>query len=133
MKKNDKIIKKIYDKAEKLYNNVVEYVKSNGGFIDCQDGVFSRADTIYGFNCYGGTSGDEVEEQYVYALKLTDDGLFACLVPCFKSYREKFTREDFENAFNDNEDYYWNYIGRDTDSVLFVETIMNIAEFIEEY
>ena len=126
-------ITKIYDIAEEIYNDVLEYVKSKGGFVDCQDGVFGGADTIYGYNCYGGNNADEVAEEYVYALKATDDGLFACLVPCMKSYREKFTRDDFEETFKDDSNYYWNYIGRDSDSVLFVETIMNIADFIKEY
>lgn len=125
----------IYDLAEKLCEDVVKYVKSKGGFVDCQDGVIGSGDTIYAFNCYGGSSGNEVEEQFVYAVRVDDeDELYACLVPCSRTFREEWTREDYDKSFEGiDHDTHWHWINRNTDSVLFVQTIMNIAEFIEEY
>lgn len=132
---NKDLINKIYDSADELLNSVIAYVKSQGGFIDCQSGVMGEGDIIYAYDCYGGISGADIEEKYVYAVRLDeDDDLYACIVPCTRTYKERWTREDYDRTFNDFEnDYHWCLVNRNSEALLFVDTIINIAECIEEY
>lgn len=104
-----------------LVEDVKEFVKANGGIIDTQD---EGCDTLYSYVVDWGN--DEVVECKVLGVKVVDDTLL--ILPAYGS-AYFWGNVDIANV----EDSEWYVVGDCGDSILTSQTILSIAECIEEY
>lgn len=115
---------------EPMYEAVCKFVKENQGekgYIDCQPYQENAGDIIYTYEFmdFSGT----YEERMVYGVRMvnTEEGedLEICYEPYMRTYRTVYQDTDFKEA--EWESVKW------SDAVLYIPTIFNIAECIEEY
>lgn len=105
----------------KLVEDVKEFVKANGGIIDTQN---EKCDTLYSYVV--DWTNDEVVECKVLGVKVVDDTLL--VLPAYGSIY--FWGEvDIANVVDDE----WYVLGECGDSILTAQTILSIAECIDEY
>lgn len=113
-----------------MYEAVCKFVKENQGekgYIDCQPYQENAGDIIYTYEFmdFSGT----YEERMVYGVRMvnTEEGedLEICYEPYMRTYRTVYQDTDFKEA--EWESVKW------SDAVLYIPTIFNIAECIEEY
>ena len=118
MKNLDKAVKAI----ENLTEEVKDFVVKNGGFINTTN-VEGECDDIYGYliDWYA----DEVEEVKVIAIKVEEDTLSVAT-----STKNMVTIIDGKEDLEDDE---WYPMGTGGDSILQAQTILSIAESIEQY
>ena len=118
-----------------MYNAVCKYVKKHQGekgYIDVQPYQENAGDTIYTyvFEDFSGTN----EEQIVYGVRWNEEvkDLEICFEPYMRTYKLVYGEDNFLGKCDEevaNADWYsvkWS-------DVLYVPTIFNLAEFIEEY
>ena len=113
----------IYNEIDNLVNLVKAFVVENGGFINTQN-INHENDQIYAYIVDWGA--DNVDEYKVIALREKDNMLELAISPTTLNYDEGLTLEDFRE-----EDWY--VIGSCGDSVLTAQTILSIADSIEQY
>lgn len=118
----EKTLKNVLGGINQLVNEVTKFVKTNGGFIDTSNSK-GDCDYIYGYIVDWGA--DEVSEEVVYAVKVEDDKLF--IATCNKEW---MTIAESADCVPDEE---WYVVGTCGDSVLTAQTILSIAESIEQY
>lgn len=109
---------------EDVGKDVVAFVKKHNGFIDTQN-FNGECDNIYAYVINWVT--DEVEEKGVYAIRVNDADELELAV---------FDKNIRFNALlneNDFEDIEWCVCDMSGDSVLFSQTIISIADSIEQY
>lgn len=104
-----------------LVDKVRDFVKENGGFISTYN---DKWDTIYGYEIDWNT--DEVNEIRILAVRVKDDVLQVAGT-FYKNDKYDQVTEDY---FTDDE---WYPIGTNGDIVLTAQTILSIAESIEQY
>ena len=104
-----------------LVEDVKEFVKANGGIIDTQD---KKCDTLYSYVI--NWVEDEIVECKVLGVKVVDDTLF--ILPAYGSFYF-WGDVDIANV----EDDEWYVIGDCGDSILTAQTILSIAECIDQY
>lgn len=104
-----------------LVEDVKEFVKANGGIINTQN---EECDTLYSYVVDWDI--DEVVECKVLGVKVVDDTLL--VLPAYGS-AYLWGDVDITNV----EDSEWYVIGSCGDSVLTAQTILSIAECIDEY
>lgn len=121
MKLNEKS-NAIHWMIDTLVDDIREFVRKAGGFIDTQNADGER-DGIYGINY--DYCDEDVHEVRISALRVTEDGSLEVL-PCDKNSRERLTREQME-ATDD-----WHVLIGD-DTLYKAETALAIAEYLEEY
>ena len=105
-----------------LVEDVKEFVKDNGGFISTHD---LTCDTMYAYVI--DWNMDNVDEERVIAIRVIDDVL-EIATTFFKNevYEVALTETDFT-------DEDWMVVGSCGDSVLTAQTILSIAESIDQY
>lgn len=105
-----------------LVEDVKEFVKANGGFISTHD---MSCDGIYAYVV--DWDMNDVNEKRVIAIRVVNNVL-EIATTLFKNdvYDTALTENDFEN-----ED--WMIVGSCGDSVLTTQTILSIAESIDQY
>jgi hypothetical protein len=115
--------KQVIAKAiETLVADVKNFVVLNGGFIATTNG---ELDTIYAYVV--DWDYDDVSEQRVLAVRVKDNELQVAVTP----YKTDVYNEPLdEDYFNDNE---WYSVGTCGDSILTAQTILSIADSIEQY
>lgn len=123
-----------------LYEEVVAYVKEHQGekgYIDCQPYQENFGDIIYTYEFmdFSGT----YEERLVYGVRVvnTEDGedLEICFEPFMRTYRLVYDEKAFKGEYEGEEadaNAEW-YSVRWSDNVLYIPTLFNLAECIEEY
>ena len=104
-----------------LVEDVKEFVKANGGIIDTQN---EKCDTLYSYVVDWGN--DEVVECKVLGVRVVDDELF--ILPAYGSLYF-YGVEDITKVEMDE----WYSVGYCGDSILTAQTILSIAECIDEY
>ena len=104
-----------------LVNKVRDFVKENGGFISTTN---DELDTIYGYEVDWNT--DDVNEIRILAVRVKDDVLQVAGT-FYKNDRYDQITEDY---FTDDE---WYSVGDCGDSILTAQTILSIAESIDQY
>lgn len=104
-----------------VVEDVKEFVKDNGGIINTQD---EHNDTLYSYVVDWGY--DEVVECKVLGVKVVDDTLL--ILPAYGS-AYLWGDVDITNV----EDSEWYVIGDCGDSILTAQTILSIAECIDQY
>jgi hypothetical protein len=119
MFKQKQIIAKAIDT---LVADVKNFVALNGGFIATAN---DELDTIYGYKIDWDT--DDVSEIRILAVRVKDNSLQVA-VAIYKNdvYDEPIT----EDYFTDDE---WYDVGEYGDSILTAQTILSIADSIEQY
>lgn len=105
-----------------LIVDVKIFVELNGGFINTSNSK-GDCDYIYGYIVDWGA--DEVNEEVIYAIKVEDNELF--IATCNKKW---ITIAESADCVPDDE---WYVVGTCGDSVLTAQTILSIAESIEQY
>lgn len=122
MKKNLKVA---VNAVNALVEDVKTFVKANGGFINTmnEDGSY---DNIYAYVI--DWDNDDVNEEYVLAVRVKDDTLE--IIPTSYKLRYSYDEEITEDTFVDDD---WYPVGTGGDSVLLAQTILSIAESIEQY
>jgi hypothetical protein len=98
------------DAIDNLVNDVKVFVNDNGGFLNTSN---PECDTMYAYVIDWDI--DDVYETKIFAIRVADNNL-EILVPN-----------------NVNGDFNWYVIGSCGDSVLTAQTILSIAESIEQY
>lgn len=110
------------DAISTLVIDVKEFVKGHGGFISTH---YSDCDTIYAYvvdwEC------DNVSEQRVLAVRVKDNELQILATP-YKN--DEYDEPLIEDDYNEND---WHYVGTCGDTILTAQTILSIAESIEQY
>lgn len=108
-----------------LVEDVKTFVKANGGFIKTsnEDGA---CDNIYGYVV--DWNNDVVNEECVLAVRVQDDTLE--IIPTSHKLCYSYGEEITEDTFVDDD---WYPVGTGGDSVLLAQTILSIAESIEQY
>lgn len=106
-----------------LNDKVISFVKENGGFINTQNNDGGK-DNIYGYVINWGN--DDVDEYRVIAVRVVNDVLEIAISPNSINYTEGMTEDDFTE-----ED--WCVCTCDSSEVLFAQTILSIAESLEQY
>lgn len=101
---------------------VKNFVKDNGGFIATTD---EKCDKIYAYKI--DWEYDDVSEQRVIAVRVIDDELMVVMTPYKNDIYDEPITEDY---FNDNE---WYCVGSCGDLVFTAQTILSIAESIDQY
>lgn len=111
-----------YTAIDAVVEDVKEFVKANGGFISTHD--FS-GDTIYAYVV--DWDMDDVNEKRVIAIRVVNDELE--IATAF------FKNDVYDTALteNDIDDEDWMVVGTCGDSVLMTQTILSIAESIDQY
>ena len=104
-----------------LVEDVKEFVKANGGIIDTQN---EKCDTLYSYVVDWGN--DEVVECKVLGVKVVDDTLL--VLPAYGSI---YFWGDVDIAKVEDDEWY--VLGECGDSILTAQTILSIAECIDEY
>ena len=107
---------------ENLTNEVKDFVVKNDGFINTSNAL-GNCDQIYGYII--DWDADAVEEQKVVALKVEDDILYIATSP-----KSIVVIVDSKADFEDDE---WYALGTGGDCVLQAQTILSIADSIEQY
>ena len=105
-----------------VVKDVKKFVKDNGGFISTHD---LYCDTMYAYVIDWNT--DNVVEERIIAIRVID-GVLEIATTFFKNdvYEVALT----ENDFSDED---WMVVGSFGDSVLTAQTILSIAECIDQY
>jgi hypothetical protein len=119
MFKQKQVIAKAIDT---LVADVKNFVALNGGFIATTNGEF---DTIYAYVI--DWDYDDVSEQRVIAVRVKDNELQVIATPYKTDVYDEPLTEDY---FTDDE---WYYVGTCGDNVLTAQTILSIADSIEQY
>lgn len=115
-------LKNAYGVINLLVVKVRDFVKENGGFIATAN---DELDTIYGYKIDWNT--DDVSEIRIIAVRVKDDTLqVAGTIYKNDVYDEPIT----EDYFTDDE---WYDVGDGGDSILTSQTILSIAESIDQY
>jgi hypothetical protein len=104
-----------------LVEDVKEFVKANGGIINTQN---EECDTLYSYVVDWGI--DEVVECKVLGVKVVDDTLLV-----LPAYGSAYLWGDVD--ITKVEDDEWYVVGSCGDSILTAQTILSIAECIDEY
>lgn len=104
-----------------LVEDVKEFVKANGGIINTQN---EECDTLYSYVIDWDI--DEVVECKVLGVKVVDDTLLV-----LPAYGSVYLCGDVDII--NVEDSEWYVVGSCGDSVLTAQTILSIAECIDEY
>jgi hypothetical protein len=105
-----------------LVNKVRDFVKENGGFISTTN---SQWDTMYAYIVDWNL--DIVTEERIIAVRVKDDLLEIIATP----YKNDVYEEDMREEDCCEEDWYT--IGACGDSVLTAQTIISMAESIDQY
>lgn len=115
-------LNKTYDLIQSLLNEVKELVKKNGGFINTTN-LNKKNDQMYAYvySCEYGL----LEEVKVIAVKVENNTLY--IATCVKT----FNMELYSIDELDEEDWY--PVDMASLDVLFIQTILSIAESIEQY
>ena len=116
-----------------LYEEVCTYVKEHQGekgYIDCQPYQEEPGDIIYTFE-YNEFSGWG-EERMVYGVRVEDGELQICFEPYMRTYKLVYGEDNFLGKC-DEEDANADWYSVKWSDVLYVPTIFNLAENIEEY
>ena len=105
-----------------LVDKVRDFVKENGGFISTTN---DELDTIYGYVVDWDT--DEVSEIRILAVRVNNNVL-QVVGTIYKTdrYDEPFTKDYFDED-------EWYSVGDCGDSILTAQTILSIAESIDQY
>ena len=121
---------------DSLYEEVATYVKEHQGekgYIDCQPYQEEPGDVIYTFEFtdFSGT----FEERMVYGVRWNEEerDLEICFEPFMRSYHLIYDDDVFQGKCEDEDANAEWYSVRWSDAVLYIPTIFNIAENIEEY
>lgn len=123
---------------DEMYEDVCKYVRENQGekgYIDCQPYQEEPGDIIY---TYEWTDFSGIfEERMVYGVRVIDYGegedLEICFEPYMRTYRTIYDNDVFQGKCEDPDANAQWYSVRWSDSVLYIPTIFNLAENIEEY
>ncbi len=105
-----------------LVNKVRDFVNENGGFISTTN---SQWDTMYAYIVDWDL--DIVTEERIIAVRVKDDLLQIIATPYKNDVYDEDMRE--ENCYEED----WHTIGTCGDSVLTAQTILSIAESIDQY
>lgn len=109
---------------EDISKDIVAFVKEHNGFIDTQN-YNGDCDNIYAYIIDWVT--DEVEEKGVFGIKVNDKNELELAIFDKKlKHNVMLDKEDFEDA-------EWYICGLTGDRVLFSQTIISIADSIEQY
>jgi hypothetical protein len=119
MKENLKIARNVIDA---IVEDVKNFVKDNGGFIATTD---EKCDIIYAYKI--DWEYDDVSEQRVLAVCVENDELMVAMTPYKTDIYDEPLDKDY---FNDNE---WYCVGSCGTTVLTAQTILSIAECIDQY
>lgn len=123
---------------DEMYEDVCKYVRENQGekgYIDCQPYQEEPGDIIY---TYEWTDFSGIfEERMVYGVRWNEEeqDLEICFEPYMRTYRTIYDDKTFRGLY-EGEDADANaewYSVKWCDSVLYIPTIFNLAENIEEY
>ena len=115
-------LRNAYGAINSLVVKVRDFVKENGGFIATAN---DELDTIYGYKIDWNT--DDVSEIRIIAVRVKDDTLqVAGTIYKNDRYDEPIT----EDYFTDDE---WYDVGDGGDSILTAQTILSIADSIDQY
>ena len=112
----------VYKAINDLVSEVKTFVKNNGGFIITTK---EKCDRMYGYIVNYEAYDDDVTEERIIAIMVEDDVL--CIATCPSSLNIVVNNKD-----DINEDD-WYVIGSFGDSVLTAQTILSIADSIEQY
>lgn len=122
---------------EPLYDEVCEFVRTHQGekgYIDCQPYQENPGDIIYTyeFTDFSGT----YEERIVYGVRWNEEekDLEICFEPFMRTYKVIYDDEVFQGKCESEPEANaeW-YSVRWSDAVLYIPTLFNLAEDIEEY
>lgn len=109
-----------------LLKDIIKAIENKGGFINTQNNENSF-DTMYAYiTYYLWSAPNEIEEVKIMAMRVKDDHLELATCATNTSVTEILTEEDF----NDND---WYTCGLPGDQIFFAQTILSIAESIDQY
>lgn len=121
---------------DQMYDEVCDYVRENQGekgYIDCQPYQECPGDIIYTYE-FTDFSG-QFEERMVYGVRWNEEekDLEICFEQDMRTYRLICDEDYFKGTCEDPEANAEWYSVRWSDIVLYIPTIFNLAECIEEY
>lgn len=105
---------------EKLYAKVVKYVQARGEYIDTQNAK-RECDPIYAYKI---NDDDTVEEYNVFGVRVIDGELQIALEHRYNN--QYWDAYEFEQRD-------WECAAPNSDSILYAQTLLSIADSIEEY
>ena len=115
-------LKNAYGAINSLVVKVRDFVKENGGFIVTTN---DELDTIYGYKVDWDT--DDVSEIRILAVRVKDD----ILEVAGTIYKNDVYDEPLTEDYFDEDDWY--AVGDCGDSILTAQTILSIADSIDQY
>lgn len=120
------IKREIDDVLKCLLKDIIKTVENKGGFINTQNNEDSF-DTMYAYVAnYLFTAPNEVEEVKIIAIRTRNDHLELATCASNLTINGILTEEDF-----DEDDWY--ACGTPGDEIFFAQTILSIAESIDQY
>ena len=122
----EEIKKEIDDVLKCLLKDIIKAVENKGGFINTQNNEDSF-DTMYAYiSYYLWSAPHEIEEVKIIAMRVKDGHLELATCALNTSVTEILTEEDFG-------DDDWYTCGLPIDQIFFAQTILSIAESIDQY
>lgn len=120
------IKREINDVLRCLLEDIIKAVENKGGFINTQNNENSF-DTMYAYILYYLWSApNDIEEVKIIAMRVKDGHLELATCALNTSVTEILTEEDFS-------DDDWYTCGLPGDQIFFAQTILSIAESIDQY
>ena len=120
------IKKEIDDVLKCLLKDIIKAVENKGGFINTQNNEDSF-DTMYAYiSYYLWSAPNDIEEVKIIAMRVKDNHLELATCAVNTSVTETLTEEDFS-------DDDWYTCGLPGDQIFFAQTVLSIAESIDQY
>ena len=119
------IKKEIDDVLKCLLKDIIKAVENKGGFINTQNNEDSF-DTMYAYTYYLLSTPNDIEEVKIIAMRVKDNHLELATCAVNTSVTETLTEEDFS-------DDDWYTCGLPGDQIFFAQTVLSIAESIDQY
>lgn len=118
-------LQEISNSTQALHETIIKIVENHDGLIHTQD---QSCDTIYSIE-YLSIDDAEIVERTVMGIRVKDHDLQIFTESNFRSCRIIVSEDDLKNPeFEDN----WVSL-KDSSQVIYVQTLLNIAESIEQY
>lgn len=119
------IKREIDDVLKCLLKDIIKAIENKGGFINTQNNEDSF-DTMYAYiSYYLWSAPHEIEEVKIIAMRVKDGHLELATCALNTSVTEILTEEDFDDD--------WYTCGLPGDQIFFAQTILSIAESIDQY
>lgn len=118
--------REINNTLQYLLKDIIKAIENKGGFINTQNNEDSF-DTMYAYiSYYLWSAPHEIEEVKIIAMRVKDGHLELATCALNTSITKILTEEDF----NDDD---WYTCGLPGDQIFFAQTILSIAESIDQY